>query len=152
VIKIKRKTIIMFARVFVAIIIVFGIIIFSEMLKEGIFINVITRHARASFVVIVDLDQRDEFFDQLKRFADTYNFSLHIGQTTPTGDTFAIEMTGEDVRISGNNALHPTRFEIAFYDKKYLGVPVSDEAIDSLLTDLKSIISQTPNVRIFETK
>jgi len=148
-IRVKRKTITMIVRFFIAIIVVFGVKILSEMWKEGAFITVVTQYPKESFVVIVDLDQQEKFFEQLKRFSDFHDFGLHIGQTTPTGNTFNIEMTGKNVSISGNNVLNSTRFEIAFYDK-YPANPVSEEAINSLISELKRFISEVPNVRIFD--
>jgi len=101
--------------------------------------------------VVIDLDQREKFFEQLKRFANAHDFDIHIGPTTPAGDTFNIYMSRKDVILIANNPFHPRGYDIAFYDKDP-AIPVSEEVIDSLMSDLKRFISEVPNVTINEEK
>ena len=148
-ISIKRKTLIRFARLFVAIIIILGIKIFSEMWQEGAFITVNTQHPKRTVGIVIDIEQREKFFEQLKRFARAHDFDIHIGQTTPAGDKFNINISGREITLIANNAFDPRAYDISFYDK-HPANPVPDEEIDILLLDLKRFISEVPNIRIFE--
>jgi hypothetical protein len=141
----------MLARIFIAITIVLGIIILSGVLKEGAFINNVPRYPKKTLGVVIDIDQRDKFFEQLERFADIHRFDIHIRSTTPAGDTFSIYMSRKDVVVWGDNVLNPRGFDISFYDKDPSN-PASEEVINDLLEDLQRYISEVPNIRIFETE
>jgi len=61
-------------------------------------------------------------------------------------------MSRDDIKIIASNIPpDPTRFPVRFY-AKYPGSPVDEETVDDLLIDLKSFISEIPNVTITEEK
>jgi hypothetical protein len=76
-----------------------------------------TLHSKKTFVVTIDLGQREKFFEQLTRFANAYAFDIHIGSTTPAGDTFNINMSRKDVVVIANNVFDIREYDIDFYDK-----------------------------------
>jgi hypothetical protein len=108
-----------------------------------------TLHPRETLVVSIDLGQREKFFEQLTRFADAYDFDMHIDPTTPFGDTFRIYMSRRDVMVWGDNVFSPGEYDIGFYDKNPIN-PVSEEIIDSLFNDLKRYIREIPNAIMTE--
>jgi hypothetical protein len=145
-IRVKRKTLVRITRFFMAIIIcllmAFGL---RAMWKE----KTVSQHSRKTFGVVIDLDQREKLFDQLKRFADINDFDIHIGPTTSAGVTFNIYMSRKDVIVIANNVLQPKGYDFDFYDKDP-DHPVSEDILDSLMSDLKRFIIEVPNVRIFD--
>lgn len=144
-IRIKHKTITRIAGFLVLIIVAFGIKTLYEVWKD----SYIGQHPKKTLGVVVDIDQREKLFEQLKRFAVENDFDIQIGQTTPSGDTFSIYMSRKDVVVWGENVLNPLAYDIAFYDKDPAN-PVAEDVIDGLLIDLKIFMSEVPNIRIFE--
>ena len=110
-----------------------------------------TLHSKKTFVVTIDLGQREKFFEQLTRFADAQDFKIHIGSTTPAGDTFNINMSRKDVMVIANNVFDIRVFDIHFYDKDPTN-PISEEIIDTLFNDLKRYISEIPNAIMTEQR
>jgi hypothetical protein len=94
--------------------------------------------------ITIDISQREEFFDQLRKFADKHDFTILI-DAQPSGDEdFLIYMTREDVEIIGDNAFTPGEYGFGFYHADLLH-PVSELAFDDLIGDLKSFISEVPD-------
>lgn len=61
-------------------------------------------------------------------------------------------MSRDDIRIiAGDVPPDPTRVPVRFY-AKHPGYPVDEETVDELFSDLKSFISEIPNVTITEEK
>ncbi len=110
-----------------------------------------TLHPKKTLVVTIDLSEREKFFEQLTRFADAYDFKMHIGPTTPAGDTFSIHMSRKDVLVWGDNVFSPRVYDISFYDKDPTN-PASEETIGNLVNDLKSFVGETPNVIVTEQR
>ena len=76
-----------------------------------------TSYPQKTLDVSIDLSQREKFFEQLTRFADAHDFKIHIGPTTPSGDTFNVNMSRNDVMVIANNVIDTKTFHIAFYDE-----------------------------------
>ena len=110
-----------------------------------------TLHSKKTLVATIDLGQREKFFEQLTRFADAHDFKIHIGTTTPSGDTFNINMSRKDVMVIANNVFDTKVFDIHFYDKDPTKA-VSEEIIDNLFNDLKRYISEIPNAIMTEQR
>ena len=145
-IRVKRKTIVTITRFLVAIVICILMFLgLRERWKE----KAVSQHPRKTLGFVIDLDQREKLFEQLKTFADAHDFDIHIGPTTSAGDTFSIYMSRKDVIVWGNNVLHPLGYDFAFYDKD-LDNPVREDVIDGLMSELKRFISEVPNVRVFD--
>jgi len=110
-----------------------------------------TSYPQKTLDVNIDLSQREKFFEQLTRFADAHDFRIHIGPTTPSGDTFNVNMSRKDVMVIANNVFDTKTFHIAFYDEDPAN-SAPEETIDSLYNDLKSFINEIPNVLITEKR
>ena len=111
----------------------------------------VTSYPKKTLDVIIDLGQREKFFEQLTRFADVHNFRIHIGSTTPSGDTFSIYMSRKDVTVWGDNVFAPREYHFAFYDEDPAN-SAHEEAIESLFNDLKRYISEIPNAIMTEQR
>ena len=93
--------------------------------------------------VTIDTSQREEFFDQLRKFAAKHNFTILI-DSQPSGDEdFLISMTGGDIEIDGDNAFAPGEYGFGFYHADLLH-PAPDSAFDDLISDLESFINEVP--------
>lgn len=150
-IQIKHKKIRMITRFLITIAICITIVFGAQKLlktwKEGF----VTSHPKKTLVVTIDTSQRERFFEQLTRFADVHDFDIHIGSTTPAGDTLSIYMSREDIILWGDNVIDARKFDISFYDEDPAN-PVSEETIDTLVSDLKIILDEIPNATITEVQ
>ena len=104
-----------------------------------------------SLRVTIDESQREEFFDQLRKFADQHGFEISIRDSGLSNELFVVDMRRDDIEIISRNPFDPRIFRISFYDK-YPGHPVNEETADELLNDLKSFIGEIPNITITEEK
>lgn len=145
-IQVKRKTLVRITRLLVAIVIcllmTYGL---RAIWKE----KAVSQHSRKTFGVVIDLDQREKLFDQLRKFADVNGFDIQIGPTTSAGVTFNIYMSSKDVIIIANNVFQPKGYDFDFYDKDP-DRPMPEDVLDSLMNDLKRFISEVPNIRVFD--
>jgi hypothetical protein len=110
-----------------------------------------TSYPQKTLDVVIDRGQQEKFFEQLTRFADVHDFKIHIGPTTPAGDTYNINMSRKDVMVIANNVIDAKIFHIAFYDEDP-ATSVPEETIDSLFDDLKRFINEIPNAIITEKR
>ena len=150
-IQIKRKKLPRITRFLVVIAIGVAIVFGAQKLLKTWKARFDTLHPKKTLVVSIDLGQRERFFDQLTRFADTNVFDIHIGPTTPSGDTFNINMSRKDVMVIANNVFDTNVFDLHFYDKDPTN-PVSEEILDDLFNDLKRYISEIPNAIMTEQR
>ena len=105
-----------------------------------------------SLRITIDKSQRERLFDQFRKFADKHGFEYQISDFNTNGENFQFWMSRDDITIIANNVPpNPTRVPIRFY-AKYPGYPVDEETVDELFSDLKSFISEIPNVTITEEK
>ena len=104
-----------------------------------------------SLRVTIDKSQREQLFDQLSKFAEKHSFEHQITDFDKKGENFQYWMSRDDITIIASNPFDPGKFNIRFY-AKYPGYPVDEEIVDELLNDLKSFISEIPNVTISEEK
>src|SRR3982751_2909514 len=135
-IEIKHKKILMTTGFLIVIAICAAIVFGAQQLLKTWNARFGTLHPKKTLVVSIDLGQREKFFEQLTRFADAHDFKIHIGPTTPAGDTFNINMSRKDVMVIANNVIDTKKFDISLYDKDPTK-PVSEEIIDDLFNDLK---------------
>lgn len=92
--------------------------------------------------ITIDTSQRQVFFDQLRKFADKYAFTILIDTRSSGPEDFLVYMTRGDIWIIGDNAFKPEEYRFGFYDANY-GPPTAPESIlDDLISDLQSFISE----------
>lgn len=92
-------------------------------------------------------DQHDQFFEQLRKFADKHDFAIRISQTDPSGENFLVYMRTEDVKVIGVDGVEPgllKLFKIGFYNTDE-DRPVPTRVFDELIIDLKGFIEEIPN-------
>ena len=109
-----------------------------------------------SLVIAIKLNQRDEFFAQMQKFADKHAIKILIRDVEvnvgPSGKGFFIEMHRSDIQISAvGEPSAPIMVSINFYDEDSTH-PASKKTVDELFSDLKAFISEIPNVTITEEK
>jgi hypothetical protein len=151
-IQIKHKKILMVSGFLVTIAICVAMVLGAQQLVKTWKARFGTSYPKKTLVVTIDLGQQEKFFEQLTRFADTHDFKIHIGPTTPAGDTFSIYMSRKDVVVWGDNVSSPREeYDFAFYDEDPTN-PASEETIDSLYHSLKRFINEIPNVIITEKR
>src|SRR5687768_13258666 len=86
-IRVKRKTIVTFVRF---IVVIFVFILLAIGLREMWERKAVPRHPRQILEFVIDLEQRETLFEQLRSFAKDHDFDIHIGPTTPANQTFSI--------------------------------------------------------------
>jgi hypothetical protein len=108
-----------------------------------------------SFTITIDPSQREDLFNQLHKFADKHSFEFAFTDYGTNGARFLVEMLRNDIAILAVDIPKaPTMVSISFYDQSF-ATPVAEETldkIDDLASDLKSFISEIPNVTILEEK
>ncbi len=93
---------------------------------------------------------RDQFFDQLKRFADVNAFAIRIAPTRPDVPHFLIQMWREDINGTGTNALDPEQFRIAFY--KNDNHPLETETVNQMIFGLEQAVGKVAGATVSEEK
>ena len=108
------------------------------------------QEARKSVVITIDLNHRQEFFDQLQKFAEAHDFSILIDTLSSSDEEFQIYMKREDIIISGATG------EL---DKYYIGLyditnqhPAPDSVFDELVSELELYVSDVPGTKFLIRK
>jgi hypothetical protein len=101
------------------------------------------RDPRRSVIITIATDQRQKFFDQLRKFADKHSFTILIDAQPPGPEDFLISITGGDIEIDGDNAFAPGEYGFGFYDIDNMH-SAPESAFDDLINDLKSFVSEVP--------
>ena len=105
-----------------------------------------------SLTLFIEKDQREALFDKLRGFAEKYGFQYELADFNTNGENFQFWMARDDLRIIASNVPpDATRVPIRFY-AKYPGYPVDEKIVDELFNEVKSLISEIPNVTITEEK
>jgi len=103
-----------------------------------------------SFELTIDKSQREELIDQLQKFAKEHDFEIDIADYNTNGELVQVWMAGDGIQIVASyNRKELDKASLNFYDP---GDPVDEETLDELVTDLKNLISEIPNVTITEVK
>ena len=102
--------------------------------------------------LIIDKSQREELFDKLRNFAEKHGFEYELTDFNTNGENFQFWISRDDLRIIASNVPpDATRVSVRFY-AKYPGYPVDEKVVDELFNEVKSLISEIPNVTITEEK
>ena len=101
-----------------------------------------------SWNITMDLDQREEFFTQLQRFADKHSLELRSTFYDADKKSFLTVLAGDGFDISVHSLLSPREISIDFYNEA--SPPTSHEIFDELAVDLKSHLKDIPSMIIRE--
>ena len=105
------------------------------------FINDNRQESRKSVVITIDLNRRQEFFDQLNQFAKAQGFSISIDTLSSSDEKYQIDMTREDIIISGASPFEPNEYHISFFDVLNQE-PAPDSVFDDLMSELERYVSE----------
>ncbi|HRJ57454.1 MAG TPA: hypothetical protein PK152_07530 [Anaerolineales bacterium] len=106
------------------------------------FINDNSQDSRRSVVITIDLNQRQEFFDQLSKFAEANGFTILIETLSSSNEEFQIDMTREDIIIAGATG-ELDKYYIGFYDVLNQP-PAPDLVFDDLVNQLERYVTEVP--------
>ena len=127
---------------------IFGCIGFTEIAQKG-------SEGKAPISglrITLDANRRAELFVQLEKFADKHDFEILIRKVEVFPEGIFIEMSRADFEISAVSVPDaPTKIDLNFYERDSAH-PTPDEDIDELIGDLKSFLTEIPNVMITEEK
>ena len=127
---------------------IFGCIGLAEVAQKGSQANLPLRVLQ----ITIDVNRREELFAQLRKFADKHGFEILIREAPVIPEGIFIEMYRNDIKIlAGDDATDSTMIELGIYDRDPEH-PTPPETADELFSDLKSLISEVPNVTITEEK
>lgn len=104
--------------------------------------------ARKIVNITIDVSHRQEFFDQLRKFAAQHDFTILI-DTRPSGDPYyLIDMRRDDVEIIGINPhWSVNEYTVSFHDADPAH-RVPDSVMDNLVNDLRGFVAQVPGTTI----
>jgi hypothetical protein len=99
----------------------------------------------------INEDQREELFVQVQKISEKHNLKFNLS-FYENERVFFIEMYGKGLEILAlSKPVNTTDLDINFYEQDPTNPP-SQEVVDELLDDLKTFISEIPNVTITEEK
>ena len=107
------------------------------------YINDSRQEARKVVIITIDVNKRQEFFDQLRKFAEANGFSILIDTMSSSNEKFQIYMTRDDVIISGASPFEPYEYHLAFSDANVRHA-APDSVFDDLLSELERYASAVP--------
>ncbi|MCI0610225.1 MAG: hypothetical protein L0Z71_14340 [Anaerolineae bacterium] len=97
----------------------------------------------------IEQDQREELFVQLQSFSKKHNLEFHLS-FYDNKRVFFVEMYGEKFHILAQPIPGaPEKIDIDLYEEDPTNPP-AQEVVDKLFSNLKSFISEIPNVTITE--
>lgn len=118
--------------------------------------NVMITEARKSLRITMDKGQRNELFAQMQKLADEHSLEFTLSLWSDKTTILYGEIHGEGFHIIGDPVTGPPRSPegeilITFFIDYYT-VPTSTslEELDKLFNELKSLLSEIPNVIITE--
>jgi len=108
--------------------------------------------------ITIESNRVQEIHNQIKKFADKHSLKFTLSFSSDKS-VFNLEMYGNRFHITGKNSFHARDIDdiyINFYtdtdNETPNSAPISQEMVDKLFSDLKSYISEIPNVIIVEEK
>ena len=104
-----------------------------------------------SLRIMIDVDQREEFFGQLQKFADQHSLEFTLSFYDVDEKNFLVAIHGDGFHISGAARSALSReIEINFFNEA--STPTPRQTVDELFDDLKGFLSKIPNIMITEEK
>jgi regulator of replication initiation timing len=101
--------------------------------------------------ITMDVDQRQEFFTQMQKFADKHALEFTINFHDADKKSFLIAIYGDSFHITSAGSLQDSsEIAISFFNEA--STPTPHETVDKLFDDLKSFINEIPNVMITEVR
>lgn len=104
-----------------------------------------------SFTVIMELNQREEFFTQMQKFADNHALMFALLVHSPDKESFAIQIDGDGFFITAVGTT-PREINIGFYHAPNSSALTSQETVDELMDDIKHFVNEIPSVMITERR
>ncbi|MEP6894778.1 MAG: hypothetical protein ABI986_04135, partial [Chloroflexota bacterium] len=104
-----------------------------------------------SIDVTIDTSQSRQLIEQLQKFADKSGFEVQIAYYDQHGNDFSVWMKRNDVEVITRSPFERGKFIIGFYNNDCIH-PTAVSDIHVLVNDLKSLVSEIPNVAIYEEK
>lgn len=106
-----------------------------------------------SFTIITGLNQREEFFAQMQKFADKHALKFALVVHSPDKTSFSIKIDGNGFFITAiGTTISPREIDIGFYNAPYSSTLTPQETVDELMDDLKRFINEIPNLMITERR
>ena len=101
--------------------------------------------------ITMALDQREEFFTQMRKFADKHSLEFKLNLYSSDNTRFLVAMYGDGFHITASNMPNaPQEIAIGFFNDA--STPTPEETVYELFADLKSFINEIPNVMMTELR
>ncbi len=102
-----------------------------------------------SLKINIDSSQREEFFTQMREFADKHSLEFVLSFYDSDEKIFLLEISGEDFMILASPVRSsPGKFDIDFFNKT--SIPTPQQTVDELFKDLKNFLGEIQNITIEE--
>lgn len=146
----KRKRLIVIMPLFLSILLcILGCLVLKPSLK-GFLTNGENLPIKTLRITINE-SQRQELFDHLQKFADKHALKFTLTFYDSNKKIFLVAIYGDGFHISATAIPNdPKSIRIFFYNEG--STPTPQETVDNLFNDLKSSVSEIPNVTITEEK
>lgn len=99
-----------------------------------------------SLRVIVGVDNREKFFDQLRKFSEKNSFAIRIAPTKPDESSFISQMWREDFKLIAVNPFEEDEYRVYFYKNNKFSV--DEKVLNFLVVEFSSLINEIEGVRI----
>jgi regulator of replication initiation timing len=100
--------------------------------------------------ITMDANQREEYFSQMRKFADKHSLRFELSSYSSDNKRFIIAMYGDGFHITSSNISNSPRIAIAFFNDAT--TPTPQGTVDELMDDLKNFINEIPNTMITEVR
>ncbi|MEO7864167.1 MAG: hypothetical protein ABIU05_27785 [Nitrospirales bacterium] len=98
----------------------------------------------------IDEDQREELLAQLRKFSEKHALEFYLAFYN-NKETFSVFMEGKGISIAVVSFVNTLELNFRFFEKDPTNPP-SQETVDEVFNDLKTFISEIPNVTITDEK
>jgi hypothetical protein len=115
--------------------------------------NVMMTEQRRGLTITIDESRREELFTQLRKLADNHSLEFTLSFSSDKS-LFLAEIHGNGFHITSSaKANYPREISVDFYLDYYKDpTPISQETVDELFDELKSLLSEIQNISITEEK
>jgi len=146
----NSKKLIVIVSLFLGILLCLGCIGMKPNIEKGLFNpgNPPIRRLR----ITIDVSRREELFVQLQEFAEKHAFEFHLTFYDRDNKIFLVELYRKDLQILAADVPDtPTMINLRFLDQNP-ATPTPEETVDELFNDLKSFLSEIPNITVTEVE
>ena len=98
--------------------------------------------------VDIDIEQEEQLFNAIQRFADQNGFAFRKALIKPDGFTFAVDLWRRDIHIEAINGFSINSFSVGFFDTDSAFYPLPNWVVNDVVRDFKLALEEVSSVVI----